>query len=155
MIQTAVASLQTYFLLQQKDPGPYRRFKAGPMAVELAWYQAEGLGNVSAIRGKAMAGLMTMETLVIDPFYRTCPCFPSIILRQWASIPCWWNIMTPYQQRMPLIQTPLLAAKAQAASLPDHDLGQHWYDHLKLAPPLQNVGKNLMSQAWRRRSRKA
>ena len=75
MIQTAVASLQTYFLLQQKDPGPYRRFKAGPMAVELAWYQAEGLGNVSAIRGKAMAGLMTMETLVIDPFYRDMPLF--------------------------------------------------------------------------------
>ena len=141
MIQTAVASLQTYFLLQQKDPGPYRRFKAGPMAVELAWYQAEGLGNVSAIRGKAMAGLMTMETLVIDPFYRDMPLFSFDYIAAMGK----HTLLVEYYDTLSTAdafdQTPLLAAKAQAASLPDHDLGQHWYDHLKLAPSFAKRGK--------------
>ena len=33
--------------------------------------------------------------------------------------------------------------KSNFAHLPDHDLGTHWYDHLKLAPSLAKKGKKL------------
>lgn len=141
MIQTAIASIQAFFPLRQQDPGPYQRFKAGPMAVELSWYQAEGLGNVSAIRGKAMAGLMTMETLVVNPFYRDMPLFSFDYIAAMGK----HTLLVEYYDTLlapdALDSVPLLAAKAQAASLPDHDLGQHWYDHLKLAPSFAKRGK--------------
>lgn len=141
MIQTAVASIQAYFPLEQQDPGPYQRFKAGPMAVELSWYQAEGLGNVSAIRGKAMGGLMSMETLVIDPFYRDMPLFSFDSIAAMGKHTLLVEYYDTLLDQNAFDLAPLLAAKAQAASLPDHDLGQHWYDGLKLAASFAKRGK--------------
>ncbi len=75
MMRAALQKLSERFPLTKRDAGEYASFKASPLSVKLDWYEAEGLGNVSLLHGTAMAGLMQMDTLVINPTCRDLPLF--------------------------------------------------------------------------------
>ena len=128
----AIAKLNAHFPLTKRDAGEYAHFKAAPLTVDLDWYAAEGLGSVSLLRGKAMAGLMRMDTLVIDPFTRDVPLFSYDFISAMGNETMLVEYYDTLLDAAAFDASPLLAAKLAIAALPDHDLGAHWYDGLKL-----------------------
>lgn len=132
MTEQVFQAINARFPLTKLDAGQYARFKASPLSVELDWYAAEGLGNVSFLHGKAMGGLMQMDTLVIDPFCCDAPLFSYDFISAMGNI----TVLTEYYDTLlhadGFDPAALAAVKASVAMLPDHDLGAHWYDSMKL-----------------------
>lgn len=132
-VDDALQRIHARFPLTKRDAGEYARFQASPLAVMLDWYEAEGLGNVSVIHGKAMLGLMRMDTLVINSVERDAPLFSydyiSAMGNHTMLVEYYDTLLAPEA----LDAVPLAAVKETIATLPDHDLGEHWYDDMKLS----------------------
>lgn len=132
-MREALERISAAFPITPRDAGEYAHFKAFPLTVELTCCFAEGLGSVSILRGKAMAGLMRMDTLVINAYLRDVPLF------SYDGISAMGNhtVLTEYYDTMlepaAFDDCALLAVKESVACLPDHDLGEHWYDPIKLS----------------------
>ena len=132
MNEAIFSAINAAFPLTKKDAGAYAAFRAKPLSVQLDWYAAEGLGNVSFLHGKAMGGLMRMDTLVVNAVYRDVPLF------SYDRIDALGNRTMLVEYYDTLLDQPafdggaLTAAKALASGVPAHDLGAHWYDGLKL-----------------------
>lgn len=132
-MQAALQRISAAFPVTQRDVGAYAHFKASPLTVDLACCFAEGLGSVSILRGKAMAGLMRMDTLVINAYLRDIPLFSYDYISAMGN----HTMLTEYYDTMLELAAfddgALLAVKESVACLPDHDLGEHWYDSMKLS----------------------
>ena len=68
MIEQMLKQISQLYPLQERDTGEYQKVTVKPMRFQIRSFRAEGLGNVSVMSGKAMAGLMKMDTLIINPF---------------------------------------------------------------------------------------
>ena len=134
MMDKAIAAIGARFPLTRRDAGEYAQFKAGPLSIRLDWYEAAGLGNVSVLHGRAMGGLMKMDTLVVNAIERDVPLFSYDYIAAMGN----HTMLVEYYDTMiddgALDFAGLFAAKDGIAALPDHDLGAHWYDSIKLAP---------------------
>lgn len=132
MTERSVARINAQFPITKRDPGVFSRFRASALTVELDWYAAEGLGNVSLLHGSAMAGLMRMETLVINPFARDLPLFSFDRIAALGK----QTVLVEYYDTLldaeAFDSITLMQVKQDASVLPDHDLGGHWYDSIKL-----------------------
>lgn len=133
MMEQAIERIRAHFPLTRRDAGRYARIKAGPMGVRIDWYKAAGLGNVSVIHGAAMGGLMQMDTLVINATERDVPLFSFDYIRAMGNHTMLVEYYDTLLDAAGFDASTLLAAKASVATLPDHDLGEHWYDFMKLA----------------------
>ncbi len=134
----ALAIIADKYRLVEKDPGEFRSFSSGAMKVWMECFHAQGLGHVCALRASAMLGLMKMHTIVINPRERDMPLFSfdyiAAMGRQTLLLELYDTMESPGTILDAL--SPLFAVKAGIAELPDHDLGVHWYDGMKLAPSL-------------------
>ena len=137
----ALERIGARFPLQSRDAGEYRSFKASPLTVQLDWYEAAGLGNVSWLQGKAMGGLMRMDTLVVNATERDLPLFSydfiSAMGNQTILVEYYDTLLAPAS----FDASPLAAVKERISALPDHDLGAHWYDSMKLPASLAKKTK--------------
>lgn len=131
-MNAALERINALFPLTALDAGEYARFKAAPLNVELGWYRAEGLGNVSLLKGKAMGGMMKMDTLVIDAFERDAPLFSYDYISAMGAHTMLVEYYDTLLDKGAFYMAPLAAVKQSIAELPDHDLGEHWYDYMKL-----------------------
>ncbi len=122
------------FSLVPRDVGEFAAFKAPPMKITLESYSATGLGSVSYVHGTAMAGLMKMDTLVINAVSRDVPLFSCDLICAMGK----YTLLVEYYDTLldagELDMSALSCAKEQLSHIPDHPLGEHWYDPLKLAP---------------------
>lgn len=131
-ISDALSTIGARFPLTKRDAGAYSRFKAKPLSVALEWYEASGLGNISVIRGKAMAGLMRMDTLVVNAFERDVPLLSYDYIAAMGNhtmlVEYYDTLLAPGEFNVSALQ----AQKDALAALPSYDLGEHWYDYMKL-----------------------
>lgn len=128
-----------YFPLEVKDAGKYNSFRCGPMRVKIDWYHAQGLGNVCAMKASAPLGLMKLATLVIHPMEKDVPLFSfdyvsalgkhTLLLELYDTVHTNSLALANSLIKMSDLKSTLLA-------LPNYDLGEHWYDELKMAPSL-------------------
>ena len=123
--------------LTERDPGEFSKIKYGPMRFTIRRFTGEGLGNVSSMEVKGLMGLFTMEMLVINPIERDLPLLS-------------FDYMTVFTKKTLLVElydtfigtgcdlNALMSIKQKLCHLPDHDLGKHWYDDMKLSPSFAN-----------------
>lgn len=133
----AIDRISSYYPLTENDAGEYHNFKSGAMKIKIDWYYAQGLGNVCALRASAMLGLMKMYTLVINPFGKNAPLFSFDYIIAMGKHTLLLELYDTAQSKDPSLEKPmaaLLSVKSGIAEVPDHDLGQHWYDDMKLSP---------------------
>ncbi len=144
-MNAALERIRALFPLEKCDAGEFARFKAGALSVEIEWYRARGLGNVSLVRGKAMLGLMRMDTLVINPVERDMPLFSYDLIdamgKRTVLVEYYDTLAEPTAFREEMLN----GIKSGLADLPEHDLGKHWYDPLKLAPSFAKKVKRAQS----------
>jgi hypothetical protein len=89
---------------------------------------------------------MKMDTLIINPTERDLPLFSYDRVHALGNDTLIYELYDTLLEQADLAG--LEAVKARYADLPDHDLGQHWYDGIKLAVSLSKKGKKAHSAAF-------
>ena len=121
------------------DPDQVLEMKVSGMKFHIRTYTATGLGHVSEMTASGFFGLMKMDTLIITPTEKDMPLF------SYDRVHAMGNDTLIYELYDTLLGDADLSSleqvKKEAAYLPDHDLGQHWYDAIKLPVSLSKKGK--------------
>ena len=146
MIQKMLRTTADSFHLTGKDPGEYRKMKVSGMTFQIWAFDAEGLGHVSAMTASGFFGLMKMDTLIITPTQVDMPLFSYDRVLAMGNDTLIFELYDTLLGKTDL--SPLTAVKDNAKALPDHDLGQHWYDSIKLPVSLSKKGKKKHTAAF-------
>ena len=123
-----------------------RRMKVNGMTFDIACYKVEGLGHVSSMVASGFFGLMKMDTLIITPTAVDMPLFSYDRVLAMGNDTLIFELYDTLLDKADL--TALEQVKAEAKDLPDHDLGAHWYDSIKLAVSLSKKGKKSHTPAF-------
>ena len=146
MIQKLLRTVTESFHLNAAEVGEFRKMKVNGMNFQIWAFEAEGLGHVSAMTASGFLGLMKMDTLIINPSEVDMP------LLSYDRVHAMGNDTLIYELYDTMVGQPDLTeldkAKAQTDLLPDHDLGQHWYDNIKLAQSFSKKGKKAQTPAF-------
>jgi hypothetical protein len=93
-------------------------------------------------------GLMKMDTLIITPTEKDMPLFSYDRVHAMGNDTLIFELYDTLLDHTDL--SALQAVKDQAAQLPEHDLGVHWYDSIKLPVSLSKKGKKAHTAAFDR-----
>ena len=146
MIQKLLRTITESFHLSAAEVGEFRKMKINGMMFHIWVFEAEGLGHVSAMSATGFCGLMKMDTLIINPTEVDMPLFSYDRVLAMGNDTLIFELYDTF-----LGQTDMSAldgVKTSAAYLPDHDLGEHWYDSIKLPQSLSKKGKKGQSQSF-------
>ena len=127
------------FPLTELPCGEYQKMKVSGMTFRIRRFHAEGLGPVSAMVANGFFGLMKMDTLIITPTEKDMPLFSYDRVHAMGNDTLIFELYDTLLGEVDL--SALEQVKKEAAYLPDHDLGEHWYDSIKLPVSLSKKGK--------------
>ena len=138
--------LKTHFTMKEIPVEGFHKLKIKGMTFTIRQYEAAGLGHVSRMDAAGFFGLMKMETLIINPKWKDVPLLSydrvNAMGKDTLIIELFDTLTGPCFLR------PLDEVKARYASLPDHDLGAHWYDPIKLEQSVSKKGKKAQSASF-------
>ena len=146
MIEKLLNAIDSRFPLAETDAGDYRQLKANGMKFSIRAFQAAGLGWVSVMTASGFFGLMKMDTLIINPTEVDMP------LLSYDRVHAMGNDTLIYELYDTMIGQPDLSeldkAKGRTNLLPDHDLGKHWYDDIKLPQSISKKCKKVQTPVF-------
>ena len=143
MTEKILEMIAKRYPLQDKDAGEFASMKVNGMHFSVRAYRARGLGHVSVMRAKGFFGLMKMDTLIIVPTRLDMPLLSYDRVNAMGNDTLIFEIYDTFLETQSLSNTG--KAKQEHAHLPEHDLGQHWYDSIKLPQSLSKKGKKAQS----------
>lgn len=146
MIQTMLRTICAPFHLSAAGTGCCETMKVSGMKFQIWSFEAEGLGHVSAMVASGFFGLMKMDTLIINPTQVDMPLFSYDRVHAMGNDTLIFELYDTLLGKADL--SGLAKVKADAAALPEHDLGQHWYDSMKLSQSLSKKGKGKHTAAF-------
>lgn len=135
--------IQKHFPFATQDLAALQTLHVNAMRFEIeAWYVG-GLGHVSVMTATGFFGLMKMDTMIIQPVEVDMPLLSYDRVIAMGNDTLIFELYDTFEnpQDLPLVA----AAKADAEQLPDHDLGSHWYDTIKLGVSMAKKGKKAQS----------
>ena len=146
MIDKFLTAIGKKFPLAEQDAGDFKQLKANGMKFTIRAYRAEGLGWVSVMTASGFFGLMKMDTLIINPTEADMP------LLSYDRVHAMGNDTLIYELYDTMVGETDLAsldkAKGRTNLLPDHDLGKHWYDDIKLPQSISKKCKKIQTPAF-------
>lgn len=116
--------------LTENNIGEFKYMKAPLMKFDIESYHAEGLGHVSLMSMNAFFGLMKMDTVIINPIEKDLPLlsYDRVYVMGKDTF-----IVELYDTRANKGDLAVLKQVADDSDkYPQHDLGEHWYDNIKL-----------------------
>lgn len=141
MTEQILKLISASYPLKKLDIGKHSTVKSPVIKFHIEQYHAEGLGNISVMRGSGMFGLMKMDTLIVNPFEVDAPLFSYDRIYAMGNDTL---ILELYDTQLaPCDVSGIAQIGASAADLPDHDLGSHWYDNIKYKESLSKKGQKL------------
>lgn len=146
MIQQMLRSITAKYHLNAITLDEYAKMKVGVMNFRIWAFHAEGLGHVSAMTASGMFGLMKMDTLIINPTERDMPLFSYDRVHAMGNDTLIYELYDTILEKADLSRVE--AVKETYRHLPDHDLGEHWYDSIKLPASLSKKGKKVHTAAF-------
>ena len=146
MIEKMLEALGKACPMRQLDVGEYARLKISGMTFLIRRFHADGLGPVSAMTASGFFGLMKMDTLIINPTEADMPLFSYDRVRAMGNDTLIFELYDTLLGETDL--SSLDAVKENAAALPDHDPGEHWYDSIKLKQSFSKKGKKAHTGAF-------
>lgn len=146
MIQKMLRTITAKHHLNGITLGEFSRMKVGVMNFQIWAFHAEGLGHVSAMVATGMMGLMKMDTLIINPTEKDLPLFSYDRVHAMGNDTLICELYDTILGKCDLDSVEV--AKEKYAHLPDHDLGAHWYDGIKLPLSLSKKGKKNQGAAF-------
>lgn len=132
--------------LEEKAIGEYKKMKVNGMTFSIRAFHARGLGRVSLMTASGFFGLMKMDTLIINPTETDMPLLSYDRVHAMGNDTLIYELYDTFVSPAPLTAT--AEAKQEGAHLPDHGLGTHWYDSIKLPQSLSKKGKKVHTVAF-------
>lgn len=123
------------------DAGEYANLKVSGMKFHIRAFTAKGLGSVSVMTAVGFFGLMKMDTLIITPTEKDMPLCSYDRVYAMGNDTLIYELYDTLMQKIDL--STLANVKETYAALPEHDLGTHWYDSIKLPESLSKKGKKV------------
>ena len=130
MIDKLLNNIERRYPLTEQDTGDFEKLKANGMKFSIRAFRAEGLGWVSVMTASGFFGLMKMDTLIINPTEVDMPLLSYDRVHAMGNDTLIYELYDTMLGQLDL--TELDKAKGRTNLLPDHDLGKHWYDDIKL-----------------------
>lgn len=146
MIQKLLRTITESFHLSAAEVGEFRKMKINGMMFHIWAFEAEGLGHVSAMSATGFCGLMKMDTLIINPTHVDMPLLSYDRVHAMGNDTLIFELYDTLTGEADL--NAVADVKAAHTSLPDHDLGKHWYDSIKLAESLSKKGRKKQAAAF-------
>ena len=128
------------------DPEEIQELTVSGMKFTIRTYTAPDLGHVSVMEAAGFFGLMKMDTLIITPLQKDMPLFSYDRVHAMGNDTLIFELYDTLLGQTEL--SALTQVKQDAAHLPDHDLGAHWYDSIKLPQSLSKKGKKKDTAAF-------
>lgn len=138
--------LQANFPLEKKSVGEFAKIKVSGMNFTIEQYYAKGFGNVSMMRAKGFFGLMNMDTLILNPTECDAPLFSYDRVLAMGNDTLMLELFNTALQENDLAS--LSQVKKHYENLPEHDMGTHWYSHIKYSESAAKKGKKKLSGAF-------
>lgn len=130
------------FQINRLDAGAAAKIKVKPMNFTINHYDLEGAGHLVVMQGRAMMGLMKMDTVMLTPILRDAPLFSYDRIQAMGNDTYIIELYdTLLEKGLAQEYEELKAEKERLGGVPDHDLGQHWYDPMKLPASFAKKGK--------------
>lgn len=129
-----------------QDPDQSSKMKVSGMTFHIRTFTASGLGHVSEMTASGFFGLMKMDTLIITPTEVDMPLFSYDRVLAMGNDTLIFELYDTLLEQADL--SLLDAVKEAAKALPDHNLGEHWYDSIKLSQSLSKKGKKKDTAAF-------
>lgn len=146
MIDELLSIVGEAFPLTDVDPGEFASLKANGMKFNIRAFKAEGLGHVSVMEASGMMGMMKMDTLIINPLEKDLPLYSYDRVHAMGNdtliIELYDTLLSEKDLRR------VEAVKAELSDIPDHPLGEHWYDSIKLPESVSKKAKKDSSQRF-------
>jgi hypothetical protein len=121
------------------EPRHVRELKVSGMKFRIRSYHAPELGHISVMEATGFFGLMKMDTLIITPMKKDMP------LLSYDRVLAMGNDTLIFELYDTLLGDTDLSAlesvKNSISHIPEHELGAHWYDSIKLPLSLTKKGK--------------
>lgn len=132
------------FPLKEKNTGEFAKAKVSVMTFETKQYEAEGLGNVTVMTGSAMMGLMKMVTVVVNAFEKDMPLFSYDRIYAMGNDTLLLEI---YETRLDKSVSfdSLKEMQKKLKAVPNKEIGERWYDKLRIIPTVAKTGKKKNS----------
>lgn len=146
VMQQMLNQINEKYPLTEKSVGEFTNIKAKGMKFQIKQYEAEGLGNVSMMEAKGFFGLIQMDTLIINPLNIDLPLFSYDRVLAMGNDTLIIELYDTLVEKQDF--TDLSAWKEENHNLPDHELGKHWYDSIKLAESVSKKGKKEHSNSF-------
>ena len=146
VMQHMLDAVNQKYPLTEKNVGEFAKIKAKGMTFVIKQYEAKGLGNVSVMEAKGFFGLMQMDTLIINPVEKDLPLFSYDRVLAMGNDTLIIELYDTLLKKQNF--SGLKAVKEANNTLPDHDLGAHWYDSIKLPESVSKKGKKEHSGAF-------
>jgi len=139
--------IKQHFSLEKKETPDFDCMKLSPMTMESVCFYAEGLGHVSFMRGKALGGLMKMDTLVINPFEKDLPLFSLdriyVLKKETLLIEMYETRLNPVSLEEEFSE---IIAKYQ--ELENGTSAPKWYDDIRLPESVHKIGKGKVGESF-------
>ena len=146
ILDTLISKINKAHPIKEKDIGEFKFLKAPLMKFDIESYDAEGLGHVSLMSMNAFFGLMKMDTIIINPKEKDLPLLSYdrvYVMGKDTLIVELYNTRADLNAALPELRE----AKKNADALPQNDLGEHWYDNVKLPQSVSlKAGKDFESK---------
>ncbi len=140
------SAIGAVFPLTELPTGEFATLKANGMTFRIHRYDAEGLGSVSTMEATGFFGLMKMDTLIINPTQKDMPLLSYDRVYAMGNDTLIFEVYDTLLAQTSLTETE--KAKSGGKDLPDHDLGAHWYDKIKLPVSFAKKGKKRHTPAF-------
>jgi len=139
MTEKLLLTLAKSYPFTERDAGEFRSLKASGITFSVRSYTAKGLGHVSVMTASSFFGLMRMETLIVNPLERDLPLYSYDRVHAMGNDTL---IVELYDTLLGSVDLGKVRSVKDAFSdLPDHPLGAHWYDDIKLPESVSKKGK--------------
>lgn len=146
VMQHMLDTVNKTYPLTEKSAGEFAKVKAKGMTFVIKQYEAKGLGNVSVMEAKGFFGLMQMDTFIINPVEKDLPLFSYDRILAIGNDTLIIELYDTLLEKQGL--TGIKSVKNAHQALLDHDLGEHWYDSIKLPESVSKKGKKAQRGAF-------
>ena len=127
--------VKEFYELVEVDTGDLGKFKAKGMNFVTRHFDAEGLGSVSVMSAKGMMGLMKMETIIVNPFFVDAPLFSYDKISVMGKDILYLEMFnTCIGDKFDISN--IEAVRNTFNDYPEHELGEHWYDFMRVGTPV-------------------
>ncbi len=139
MVKYILSSIDSLYPLEEINCENFASLKASGMKFNIKAYKAKGLGHVSVMQAKGFFGLMQMDTVIINPKEVDLPLYSYDRVFAMGNDTLIVELYDTFANKTDC--SALENVKNEFALLPEHNLGSHWYDDIKLKESISKRGK--------------